>query len=189
MTSVDRVSLHPRIFSSVAIGAYRERRAGRRTVAGVKANDEARLLLDFFRHRDGRDVVDRWVQSRKSERVILARLCGGAKMALAVSRHVLSPMFFWTAVTNTNQRLALHSLLKGLYAQTIFGDDLLWSHHHRPVLNSFTGTEEEPRHISTPDANEHHWCQVLTFAVLIVQAKGAAKMAPQDSLVDHPIDA
>lgn len=34
-------------------------------MAGVKANDEARLLLDFFRHRDGRDVVDRWVQSRE----------------------------------------------------------------------------------------------------------------------------
>lgn len=62
----------------------------RRTVAGVKANDEARLLLDFFRHRDGRDVVDcRWVQGRRFARVILARLCGGAKMALAVSRHVL----------------------------------------------------------------------------------------------------
>lgn len=61
----------------------------RRTVAGVKANDEARLLLDFFRHRDGRDVVDcRWVQGRSFARVILARLCGGAKMALAVSRHV-----------------------------------------------------------------------------------------------------
>ena len=53
----------------------------RRTVAGVKANDEARLLLDFFRHRDGRDVVDcRWVQGRSFARVILARLCGGAKM-------------------------------------------------------------------------------------------------------------
>ena len=37
--------------------------AARRTVAGVKADDEARLLLDFLRHRDGRDVVDcRWVQ-------------------------------------------------------------------------------------------------------------------------------
>ena len=58
VTSVDCVSLHPRNFLIVAIGAYRERRAGGRTVAGVEANDEARLLLDFLRHRDGRDVVD-----------------------------------------------------------------------------------------------------------------------------------
>lgn len=35
-----------------------ERRVGERTVAGVKANDEARLLLDFLRHFGGRGVVD-----------------------------------------------------------------------------------------------------------------------------------
>jgi hypothetical protein len=31
-------------------------------VAGVEADDKARLLLDVFRHRNGRDVGDgRWV--------------------------------------------------------------------------------------------------------------------------------
>lgn len=31
---------------------------GERTVASVKADDEARLLLDFLRHFGGRGVVD-----------------------------------------------------------------------------------------------------------------------------------
>jgi hypothetical protein len=34
-------------------------------VAGVEADDEARLLLDFLRHRDGRDVVVSMGRSRK----------------------------------------------------------------------------------------------------------------------------
>jgi hypothetical protein len=37
---------------------FEVRDGGEHTVAGVKADDEARLLLDFLRHLGGRDVVD-----------------------------------------------------------------------------------------------------------------------------------
>jgi hypothetical protein len=40
------------------VGLNRGRRRGERTVAGVEADDEARLLLDFLRHFAGGGVVD-----------------------------------------------------------------------------------------------------------------------------------
>ena len=53
---------NPYFLFIVATGGNRGRRAGRHTVAGVEANDEAGLLLNVLRHCDGRDVVDcRWV--------------------------------------------------------------------------------------------------------------------------------
>jgi hypothetical protein len=53
-------------------------------VAGVEANDEARLLLDFLRHRVGRDVVDcRWVKVESVVGVICVSPVGAKTASVA----------------------------------------------------------------------------------------------------------
>lgn len=58
-----------------------------RTVAGVQADDEARLLFDFLRHPGGGGVVGgRWISRRGNLGSAVG--VGAAAKRLDVSRHV-----------------------------------------------------------------------------------------------------
>lgn len=87
VTSVHPISLHSYFPLAPEITSVEGGERVERTMAGVQADNEARLLFDFLRHRGGGGVVDgRWNPRRGNLGSAVG--VGAAAKRLDVSRHV-----------------------------------------------------------------------------------------------------